>query len=98
MPRTRCRARSRSGGPASDLDIQARCAALIESAGADAPVLIVGGDDRVRAYRHPMAVGAPVADLAMVVVVARRAGLHVALTRFATAGRVDPDYAKLRDQ
>ena len=79
-----------------DLDIQARCAALIESAGADAPVMIVGGDDRLRAYRHPMAVGAPVRELAMVVVVARRAGLHVALTRFAAAGRVDPAYAALR--
>lgn len=81
-----------------DLDIQARCAALIESAGADAPVLIVGGDDRLRAYRHPMAAGAPVAGLAMVVLVARRAGLHVALTRFAAAGRVDPGYARLRDR
>src|SRR5262249_44775752 len=30
-----------------DLDIQARCAAMIETAGADAPVLIVGGDDRL---------------------------------------------------
>jgi len=79
-----------------DLDIQARCAALIESAGADAPVLIVGGDARLRAYRHPMAVGAPVRELAMVVVVARRAGLHVALTRFAAAGQVDPGYAALR--
>jgi Xaa-Pro aminopeptidase len=79
-----------------DLDIQARCAALIESAGADAPVLIVGGDERLRAYRHPMAVGAPVRELAMVVVVARRAGLHVALTRFAAGGRVDPGYAALR--
>jgi Xaa-Pro dipeptidase len=79
-----------------DLDIQARCAALIESAGADAPVMIVGGDDRLRAYRHPMAVGAPVRELAMVVVVARRAGLHVALTRFAAAGGVDPGYAALR--
>ena len=79
-----------------DLDIQARCAALIEAAGADAPVMIVGGDDRLRAYRHPMAVGAPVRELAMVVVVARRAGLHVALTRFAAAGHVDPGYAALR--
>ena len=42
-----------------DLDIQARCAAQLEAAGADAPVLIVGGDDRLERYRHPMAVGAP---------------------------------------
>jgi len=68
-----------------DLDIQARVAAALEARGADAPVLIVGGDDRVRRYRHPMAVGAPVRHLAMAVVVARRGGLHAAATRFASA-------------
>jgi Xaa-Pro dipeptidase len=79
-----------------DLDIQARCAAQLEAAGADAPVLIVGGDDRVRRYRHPMAVGAPVRDLVMAVVVARRAGLHVAATRFAATAPLDPGFAGLR--
>ncbi len=79
-----------------DLDIQARVAAALEATGADAPVLIVGGDDRVRSYRHPMAAGIPVRDLAMVVVVARRAGLHVALTRFAAAAPVDAEFAALR--
>jgi Xaa-Pro dipeptidase len=68
-----------------DLDIQARCAAALESAGADAPVLIVGGDDRLERYRHPMATGAPVRRAVMAVVVARRGGLHVAATRFAAA-------------
>src|SRR6202021_977824 len=42
-----------------DFDVQARCAALLESAGADAPVLIVGGDDRLVAYRPPMAARTP---------------------------------------
>jgi Xaa-Pro dipeptidase len=79
-----------------DLDIQARCAAQLEAGGADAPVLIVGGDDRLKRYRHPMAVGAPVRDLVMAVVVARRAGLHVAATRFATAAPLDRTYAGLR--
>jgi Xaa-Pro dipeptidase len=79
-----------------DLDIQARCAAQLEAAGADAPVLIVGGDDRLEQYRHPLAIGAPVRRLAMAVVVARRAGLHVALTRFAAAAPASPEYAALR--
>jgi Xaa-Pro dipeptidase len=79
-----------------DLDIQARCAAELEVVGADAPVLIVGGDDRLERYRHPMAVGAPVRRLAMAVVVARRAGLHVAATRFAAAGPVDLAFVSLR--
>jgi Xaa-Pro aminopeptidase len=79
-----------------DLDIQARCAAQLEAAGADAPVLIVGGDDRLERYRHPMATGAPVERLVMAVTVARRAGLHVAATRFAAAAPVPPAYASLR--
>jgi Xaa-Pro aminopeptidase len=79
-----------------DLDIQARCAAIIEASGADAPVLIVGGDDRLERYRHPMAVGAPVRRLVMAVVVARRAGLHAAATRFAASGPLDRSYAASR--
>jgi Xaa-Pro aminopeptidase len=79
-----------------DLDVQARVAAALEGRGADAPVLIVGGDDRVRRYRHPMAVGAPVSELVMAVVVARRAGLHAAATRFACAGPLPPDLRALR--
>jgi len=79
-----------------DLDVQARCAALLEGSRADTPVLIVGGDERVAAYRHPMAAGVPVRRLVMAVVVARRGGLHAAATRFASAGPLDPAYARLR--
>jgi antitoxin VapB len=79
-----------------DLDVQARVAASLEGRGADAPVLIVGGDDRVRRYRHPMAAGAPARHLVMAVVVARRGGLHAAATRFACAGPLPPDLRALR--
>jgi len=79
-----------------DLDVQARVAAALEAAGADPPVLIVGADDRVRRYRHPMAVGAPASQLVMAVVVARRAGLHAAATRFASAGPLPRDLADAR--
>jgi Xaa-Pro dipeptidase len=79
-----------------DVDIQARCAAGLEAAGADAPVLIVGGDERLERYRHPMAAGVRVRRLVMAVVVARRAGLHVAVTRFAAATPPDPAWEALR--
>ena len=81
-----------------DLDVQARVAASLEGCGADAPVLIVGGDDRARRYRHPMAAGAPVHHLAMAVVVARRGGLHAAATRFACAGPLGAEFQALRDR
>jgi Xaa-Pro dipeptidase len=81
-----------------DLDIQARIGAALEARGADAPVLIVGGDDRVRRFRHPMAAGAAVHELVMAVAVARRAGLHAAATRFACAGPLPADLRALRDR
>ena len=81
-----------------DLDIQARVAAHLEARGADTPVLIVGGDERVQRYRHPMAAGEPVHHLAMAVVVARRGGLHAAATRFACAGPLDEELRSLRDR
>jgi Xaa-Pro aminopeptidase len=81
-----------------DVDLQARVAAGLEAAGADAAVLIVGGDDRVRRYRHPMAIGRPVERLAMTVTVARRSGLHAAATRFAAAGGIDTELSGLRSR
>jgi Xaa-Pro aminopeptidase len=82
----------------SDLEVQARVAAGLESRGADAPVLIVGGDDRLRRYRHPMAAGLPMIGIVMAVAVARRAGLHAAATRFATAGAVPAGLRALRER
>lgn len=69
-----------------DLAVQARVAAGLEAKGAFGACLIVGGDDRVERFRHPLAAGAPVRRLLMAVVVAERHGLHVAATRFASAG------------
>ena len=48
--------------------------------------VIVGGDERVERFRHPLATGDPVQRFLMAVIVAQREGLHVAATRFATAG------------
>jgi Xaa-Pro aminopeptidase len=69
-----------------DLALAGRVAAGLEAAGIFAACLIVGGDERVERFRHPVAVGDPIERLAMVVVVGARAGLHVALTRFAATG------------
>jgi antitoxin VapB len=69
-----------------DLEVQARIAAGLETKGAFGACLIVGGDERVERYRHPLAAGVPVHRLLMAVVVAERHGLHVAVTRFASAG------------
>jgi Xaa-Pro dipeptidase len=68
-----------------DIEIQARVAAALERTGAFCACLIVGGDERVERFRHPLAAATPVRRLLMAVVVAERHGLHAAATRFASA-------------
>jgi Xaa-Pro aminopeptidase len=80
-----------------DTAVQARVAAGLEAAGAFGACLIVGGDDRVERFRHPLAAGVPVERLLMAVVVAERHGLHVAATRFASAGRLSEPVRAARD-
>jgi Xaa-Pro aminopeptidase len=53
--------------------------------GAFGACLIVGGDDRVERFRHPLAAGVAMTRVVMAVVVAERDGLHAAATRFACA-------------
>jgi Xaa-Pro dipeptidase len=65
-----------------DFAVASRIAAGVEQVGAEPPVLLVGGDERLARFRHPVANGARPTDLVMAVLVARRAGLHVALTRY----------------
>ncbi len=71
-----------------DFDVQAHVAERLERAGAFGACLIVGGDDRVEQFRHPIAVGRPMSRLVMAVVVAERHGPRAAATRFACAGRL----------
>lgn len=68
-----------------DREVAARVAAAVERVGALAPVLLVGGDDRLRRFRHPVAAGRPLHEVVMAVLVASRDGQHVALTRYASA-------------
>ncbi|MGH7610829.1 MAG: M24 family metallopeptidase [Candidatus Dormibacteria bacterium] len=74
-----------------DRSIQARLVGSLESKGVEPVTVIVSGDERVRAFRHPMASGVPVRELAMAVIVARRGGLHAAATRLASAGPLDAE-------
>lgn len=76
-----------------DYQIAARIAAGVEGFGGQCSVILVGGDERVLRFRHPVAIGAPVNRLAMAVLVASRGGQHVALTRFASKGPVEETLA-----
>jgi Xaa-Pro dipeptidase len=77
-------------GKSSDFEIASVVSGELERCGAKAVCLIVGGDDRLRRVRHPLAIGAVVHEALMAVVVARRGGLHVAATRTAVTSANDP--------
>src|SRR5438445_1660308 len=79
-----------------DFDVRARVAERLESRGAFGACLIVGGDERVERFRHPIAVGRPMSRLVMAVVVAERYGLPVAVTRFACAGGLSDGVRRAR--
>jgi Xaa-Pro dipeptidase len=72
-----------------DRDISARLVASLEREGIVPACLLLGGDERVERYRHPIATGEPMRRHAMAVLVGERGGLHVALTRFVTADARD---------
>ena len=80
-----------------DVELRARIDERLERVGAFGACLIVGGDERVEQFRHPLAAGRPVERLAMAVVVAERGGLHTAATRFACAGGLDDSVRRARD-
>jgi antitoxin VapB len=81
-------------GLSTDFDTAAVITSVLEDEGAKAVCLIVGGDDRLRTLRHPLAVGDVINDAIMAVVVAKRAGLHVAATRICVR-RKDDDIVTL---
>jgi Xaa-Pro dipeptidase len=88
--------RSWQPGISADLSLAAEIQFGLETIGAEAVCLIVGGDERVRTFRHPMMSGDVVTELLMAVVVVRFSGLHVAATRMATTlddDRLKQDYS-----
>jgi len=78
----------------TDFEIASVLSAELERFGAKAVCLIVGGDDRWRRLRHPLAIGQVLRDAVMAVTVARRGGLHVAATRIAMREE-DPHLSRL---
>lgn len=76
----------------SDYIVQARISAELERRGMFSQILIVGGDERVARYRHPLAVGAPMSKMVMGVVVAVRDGLHVACTRYVRGRKLESEF------
>jgi antitoxin VapB len=64
--------------------------------GIRAAVLLVAADDRIARYRHPLPTSVAIRRRAMLVAVAERWGLHVALTRIRELERPSADLDRRR--
>lgn len=62
--------------------------------GVRAPVVLAAADERIAHYRHPLPTETPIRSRLMLVLVAERWGLHVALTRFRELTTPAPDLAR----
>ena len=74
---------------AAELARQARLRGLFP------PVVLVGGEGRQRAHRHPLPTDAPLGRHALLAITAEREGLHVSLTRLVSFGEAPAGLAEL---
>lgn len=84
----------------TELELSARLAAALQTAGIDPVVLLVAGEERLRRHRHPLPTSANLLGCAMAVVCARRHGLIASLTRmvaFEPNDARDDAYRRLLD-
>jgi len=68
-----------------------RLLGALASTGTRAPVLLAAADERIARYPHPLPTAMPLRRRLMLVLVAERWGLHVALTRFRDLEPPDSD-------
>ena len=74
----------------TELEIAGALSGILRGWGATAPVLLVGADDRIAKYRHPIPTSRKIEKTVMVAVCPRRHGLMVAVTRLAHFGKALP--------
>ncbi|MCA1559939.1 MAG: M24 family metallopeptidase [Acidobacteria bacterium] len=74
-------------------EIARRAADALAAVGARGIVVLVGSDERLLRYRHPVATSTRWRNIVMVVVCAERDGLVAALSRIVCAGPVPDDLA-----
>ncbi|MCY0877966.1 MAG: M24 family metallopeptidase [Firmicutes bacterium] len=78
----------------SEQDLAWHVETALFRAAIDPAMVLVGGEERIYRYRHPVPTGAPVGALAMVAVGARRAGLVMSLSRLISWGRPDEEVVR----
>lgn len=72
-------------------EVAANASHALLAEGIRSPVLLAAADERISRYRHPLPTGRRIERRLMLVLVAERWGLHVAVTRFAELQPLGPD-------
>lgn len=72
-------------------EVAAALSAACRRRGLSAPVLLVGGDDRIVRYRHPLPSDATIQGRALLAVSAERGGLYASLTRIVELVEPGPE-------
>jgi antitoxin VapB len=83
------------GPEMSELDVAADLAFEARRRGFTTPVVLVAGDDRQRAHRHPLPTEARLGSSALLAITAEREGLHVSLTRLVSFGPAPAELLRL---
>lgn len=78
----------------TELAVAGELAGRFRAQGFTTPVVLVGGERRMRIYRHPLPTGEQLGASVLIGVTVERAGLHVSLSRVASFG---PAPAALRE-
>ena len=73
----------------SELEIAASLAFQCQKRNILPLVNLVGGDERIARYRHPLPTENPVRKTALIALTGRRHGLHISLTRLVSIGPVN---------
>lgn len=76
-----------------EVDVAARLEFECTRRGITALVNLVGVDERIGQYRHPLPSGRPLVNTLLVALSGRRQGLHASLTRMVHRGPADTDLA-----
>jgi Xaa-Pro dipeptidase len=79
----------------TEYDAAAELAANVRRRGFTTPVVLVAGDERQRAYRHPLPTAATLGRHALLAITAERDGLYTSITRVVSFGRPPAELERL---
>jgi antitoxin VapB len=81
----------------TEYEVAGRIAGEALRRGVTPTLVLVGADERIRRYRHPIPTTLPIVRYAMLVICGRRWGLVASATRFVHFGKLDSELLRKQD-